>query len=200
METVRSYIVLVHTGEISEPSTMAPNSSSNNVNKCWTCRRRRVKCDRLIPTCSKCANSNHQCLGYAQTKPLRWTNSIASRGKMKDKTFDVKKLETNQPARPADLQGRDHGSSDLSSAWNGVGSIIPFHAEPLNTQKCATQDGHAWRSSQEMSQWMCSHLTFDFNCGSAASANSSIVTLTPLMEPGLQDLFPVSRKYISYCR
>lgn len=53
---------------------------------CWTCRRRRVKCDRLLPACHKCINSGHNCQGYTTNKPLRWTNSLASRGKLTGKT------------------------------------------------------------------------------------------------------------------
>lgn len=56
------------------------------ANKCWTCRRRRVKCDGCRPVCSKCAVFGRECLGYGQ-KPLIWAG-MASRGKLSGKTFD----------------------------------------------------------------------------------------------------------------
>jgi hypothetical protein len=31
---------------------------------CWTCRKRRVKCDEARPTCLKCLKAKRLCLGY----------------------------------------------------------------------------------------------------------------------------------------
>ena len=52
---------------------------------CWTCRRRRLKCDRALPICGKCTSSQRPCLGCSKDKPLRWTDSVASRGKLMGK-------------------------------------------------------------------------------------------------------------------
>jgi hypothetical protein len=57
----------------------APSSQADD--SCWTCRRR-WKCDRTLPSCRKCAATELHCLGYAKERPLRWTNSVASRGKL----------------------------------------------------------------------------------------------------------------------
>ncbi|KAF2002571.1 hypothetical protein P154DRAFT_618624 [Amniculicola lignicola CBS 123094] len=54
---------------------------------CYTCRRRHVKCDRILPTCAKCAKKGVACLGYQ--KPLRWADGVAVRGKLKGKTQPV---------------------------------------------------------------------------------------------------------------
>jgi hypothetical protein len=54
---------------------------------CYTCRRRHVKCDRILPTCAKCAKKGVQCLGYQ--KPLRWAEGVAVRGKLKGKSRPV---------------------------------------------------------------------------------------------------------------
>ncbi|CCF38469.1 hypothetical protein CH063_01915, partial [Colletotrichum higginsianum] len=43
---------------------------------CRTCRRRRVKCDRLRPACEKCLRSGHQCGGYEL--PLRMQHFTAT--------------------------------------------------------------------------------------------------------------------------
>lgn len=65
---------------------------------CYTCRRRRVKCDRQLPHCAKCERTKLDCLGY--TKPLVWNKGVASRGKMMGKTFPapvaVKKTSSSQ--------------------------------------------------------------------------------------------------------
>ncbi|KAF2016362.1 hypothetical protein BU24DRAFT_409470 [Aaosphaeria arxii CBS 175.79] len=54
---------------------------------CYTCRRRHVKCDRILPSCAKCAKKGVQCLGYQ--KPLRWADGVAVRGKLKGKRQPV---------------------------------------------------------------------------------------------------------------
>ncbi|KAH7073583.1 hypothetical protein BKA63DRAFT_36278 [Paraphoma chrysanthemicola] len=55
--------------------------------QCYTCRRRHVKCDRILPHCAKCAKKGVPCLGYR--KPLRWAEGVAVRGKLKGKTQPV---------------------------------------------------------------------------------------------------------------
>ncbi|ORY07136.1 hypothetical protein BCR34DRAFT_28320 [Clohesyomyces aquaticus] len=54
---------------------------------CYTCRRRHVKCDKMLPTCAKCAKKGVPCLGYL--KPLRWAEGVAVRGKLKGKSRPV---------------------------------------------------------------------------------------------------------------
>lgn len=47
---------------------------------CRTCHTRRIKCDRrLPPPCGKCLKKRLTCPGY--TRPLRWANSVAVRGR-----------------------------------------------------------------------------------------------------------------------
>ncbi|KAH9214879.1 hypothetical protein DL95DRAFT_337383 [Leptodontidium sp. 2 PMI_412] len=46
---------------------------------CWTCKRRRKKCDEGRPHCEACLAVGVLCEGYA--KQLVWDNGIASRGK-----------------------------------------------------------------------------------------------------------------------
>ncbi|KAH7120416.1 fungal-specific transcription factor domain-containing protein [Dactylonectria estremocensis] len=66
---------------------------SRAPNSCRTCRQKRVRCDRLLPTCQRCVGLKLRCLGYDRSKALVWTNSIASRGKMMGRTtFEVERL------------------------------------------------------------------------------------------------------------
>lgn len=55
------------------------------MSRCWTCRRRRLKCDGGVPHCQKCISNGEECLGY--TKPLTWVEGVARRGPMKNRTF-----------------------------------------------------------------------------------------------------------------
>lgn len=68
------------------------------VRACHNCRRSRRRCDRSIPTCTKCHLAGQVCLGYG--KLLNWTNSVASRGKMMGKTFVVARTSEAQPITP----------------------------------------------------------------------------------------------------
>jgi hypothetical protein len=64
---------------------------------CYTCRRRRVKCDRALPHCAKCERTKLECLGYK--KPLVWNKGVASRGKMMGKTFPAPQDSTEPVAK-----------------------------------------------------------------------------------------------------
>ncbi|KAF5489080.1 Acriflavine sensitivity control protein acr-2 [Colletotrichum siamense] len=59
---------------------------------CWTCRRRRLRCDNLKPSCVKCTRAGLQCLGYGPKKPLVWVEH-GRRRKMAHK-------QTPHPASP----------------------------------------------------------------------------------------------------
>ncbi|KAL3485994.1 fungal-specific transcription factor domain-containing protein [Aspergillus germanicus] len=54
---------------------------------CHNCRRRRLKCDRSLPTCVKCSRTGQACLGYG--KLFLWNQGVASRGRMMGKTFPI---------------------------------------------------------------------------------------------------------------
>ncbi|GBF61890.1 acriflavine sensitivity control protein [Trichophyton mentagrophytes] len=69
-------------------STSASIAPSAVVAKpCHNCRRRRLRCDRSLPSCQKCIKKGEKCLGYG--KLLVWNRGVASRGKMMGKSFHV---------------------------------------------------------------------------------------------------------------
>lgn len=74
-------------GTSSKPSTPPEELPELSDVPCYTCRRRHVKCDRILPTCAKCAKKGVPCLGYQ--KPLRWAEGVAVRGKLKGKAQPV---------------------------------------------------------------------------------------------------------------
>ncbi|EXJ63875.1 hypothetical protein A1O7_00210 [Cladophialophora yegresii CBS 114405] len=72
-----------------EESTAAAQSSGSSPpatgpQDCPTCVRRRIRCDRSLPTCIKCAKKSLVCPGYGPR--LRWANGIAVRGHLKGRT------------------------------------------------------------------------------------------------------------------
>nr|POE74663.1 arginine metabolism regulation protein ii [Quercus suber] len=47
---------------------------------CWTCRKRRVKCDLVKPSCTRCQTSGETC-GYGAAAPVKWVGGVALRGR-----------------------------------------------------------------------------------------------------------------------
>ncbi|KAF2261694.1 hypothetical protein CC78DRAFT_469656 [Lojkania enalia] len=48
---------------------------------CWTCKERKVGCDRTLPECANCKRANRHCQGYALK--LAWPDKIDGRRKQK---------------------------------------------------------------------------------------------------------------------
>jgi hypothetical protein len=57
--------------------------TANPLADCPTCVRRRIRCDRGLPTCMKCAKKALECPGYGPR--LRWANGVAVRGHLRGK-------------------------------------------------------------------------------------------------------------------
>ncbi|KAF5638128.1 Zn(2)-Cys(6) zinc finger domain protein [Fusarium sp. NRRL 52700] len=57
---------------------------------CKTCVRRRIKCDRSVPSCLKCCSRGLECPGYGVF--LRWDQGVASRGKLTGKSVPLRPL------------------------------------------------------------------------------------------------------------
>ncbi|KAF8458287.1 fungal-specific transcription factor domain-containing protein [Terfezia claveryi] len=101
---------------------------------CYTCRRRRVRCDRGLPVCRKCVKAEHECTGYK--KGFRWVGGIASRGKMMGKrTFD-------EEEDGEDGDREEKGRSEMDGGYQmfpvcesvGGGSQVAVMRGPPNTE------------------------------------------------------------------
>ncbi|KAF2756380.1 hypothetical protein EJ05DRAFT_63735 [Pseudovirgaria hyperparasitica] len=90
---------------------------------CYTCRKRRVKCDERKPTCARCEKANRQCAGYPAGTDLvfRNENHIAQRNALLDLNISKKKRATEP-----DL------AVDSSS---GAGQIVIFDQRPESTSE-----------------------------------------------------------------
>ncbi|KZF25138.1 C6 transcription factor (Acr-2) [Xylona heveae TC161] len=51
---------------------------------CYTCRRRRIQCDRSKTPCLKCEKAGLDCF---EERPLRWVRGVAIRGGMRGRSF-----------------------------------------------------------------------------------------------------------------
>jgi hypothetical protein len=93
---------------------------------CHNCRRSRRRCDRSIPTCTKCHSTGQACLGYG--KLLLWTNSVASRGKMMGKTFAVTAPSEVQSTAPrvSSSSLATRSKEALSHNWERGSTLDPI--------------------------------------------------------------------------
>ncbi|RFN50632.1 putative c6 finger domain protein acr-2 [Fusarium flagelliforme] len=78
------------------------------MGRCWTCKKRRLKCDGGVPYCQKCWGHGVECLGYK--KPLTWVKGVARRGPMKNRTF-----------------GESEQQSLSFSEWNGLSTCQGYY-------------------------------------------------------------------------
>ncbi|PKY09405.1 C6 transcription factor (Acr-2) [Aspergillus campestris IBT 28561] len=69
---------------------------------CYTCRRRRIQCDRSKEPCLKCEKAGLECF---RERPLRWVRGVAIRGSMRGKSF-------KETARPQ-VENPGQGSMQL---------------------------------------------------------------------------------------
>lgn len=67
--------------------------STHSAVDCRVCNRRRIKCDRWLPTCGKCEKRGLTCSGYGIL--LKWDQGVASRGKLKGKSLPIKTMDTS---------------------------------------------------------------------------------------------------------
>ncbi|KAK1993440.1 hypothetical protein LX36DRAFT_252051 [Colletotrichum falcatum] len=84
---------------------------------CHNCRRRRLRCDRSYPHCHKCTTAGQDCLGYG--KLFRWTEGVASRGKLARRTTitfsaDTTATTTNS-SRASSLEPTSSASTSTSA-------------------------------------------------------------------------------------
>ncbi|KXS95118.1 hypothetical protein AC578_2893 [Pseudocercospora eumusae] len=77
---------------------------------CRLCNRRRIKCDRSLPTCRKCDLRSLDCPGYGLR--IRWDQGVASRGKLSGKALPIEDSPAVKPGAPI----RAHAESVLHAA------------------------------------------------------------------------------------
>ncbi|PYH28580.1 Zn(II)2Cys6 transcription factor [Aspergillus neoniger CBS 115656] len=86
---------------------------------CYTCRRRRIRCDQTQSPCVKCATSGYQCFA---SRPLRWVEGLAIRGKLRGVSLATKSAS---PAKKAKSRIESDSSDDsLASASESALSVV----------------------------------------------------------------------------
>ncbi|KAJ5622320.1 hypothetical protein N7528_005552 [Penicillium herquei] len=125
--------------------------STRSHQGCWTCKRRRRRCDNNRPKCQNCAQRGIECEGYEVR--LRWGSGIASRGQFtgadkplkesvpartkgrrRDLSRERKKLEASTSSdaiSPHDPRFEDHESPEQNYTMDYGSEPSPTHSEKL---------------------------------------------------------------------
>lgn len=184
------------------PQQIPTGSKKFSAGPCYTCRRRRVTCDRLLPTCQKCDKAQKACLGY--TKPITWVRGIASRGKMMGLTFGNVTAKKPSPGYPVHGVVPPAGNEPADSVSSGgLGSVQASLGLPCNIG-CFS----SWSSPLDVSNVVeeCPRSGVAFpEWNSSGRCNESEREFNPsipltLIDPLFQGLDKISRHYLTYCK
>lgn len=100
---------------------------------CWECVRRRVVCDRALPTCKKCLKVDKQCPGYDEQRPLQWIENgkVTSRRAKKEITPKLLARSNTAGSTPT---GHDREIQQLSmSVLTVVDGRLGHQHQPAST-------------------------------------------------------------------
>jgi hypothetical protein len=147
---------------------------------CHSCRRARLRCDKSIPHCTKCASRGVECLGYGRL--FLWTGSVATRGKLAGQSSSAsvcrlpKQGEAQVTEVSPDMPDMQTGSFDTQSVDSGAWSL----ASPPENQLVVQDKTQPWSPP------------------SPPSPTSSSSPWT-LCDPLFQDMTHSQRWYLNYC-
>jgi len=158
-------------------------SSARSPTPCWTCRRRRVQCDGVLPTCQKCRKAGKDCLGYK--KPLVWNTGVASRGKMMGRTFHESKASMDLKASLA-----NSASSESSSPRPSDSRSCSPSSEIDGPKEDRDRDQGEDEGVEEIKRELAISHLFTHASGPGGT----------LVDPIFQDLKPITRYYLDYCK
>ncbi|XHG09637.1 hypothetical protein AWENTII_012683 [Aspergillus wentii] len=107
---------------------------------CWTCKKRRRKCDNGRPTCQNCHQRGVPCEGYEVR--LRWGSGIASRGRFTGADKPVGECVSARPkGRQRDLEKKRKQSVVEHDGVAGNDSHDPMIDASISPD-CQTQVAH----------------------------------------------------------
>lgn len=105
---------------------------------CRICNRRRIKCDRSLPTCKKCDLKSLSCPGYGLR--IQWGQGVASRGKLTGKALPVLEPASSSTA---DADKTLKGSPDPTHSGTTLGDrLTTFESTstPSTSESVSTPD------------------------------------------------------------
>ncbi|KAF2182876.1 hypothetical protein K469DRAFT_222196 [Zopfia rhizophila CBS 207.26] len=89
----------------SKKSTLRRASTQRSRTGCFTCRRRRVKCDETHPHCQRCLKANVHCEGYAYSLPSKASLTSTTSNERRYRTIILPKVNAAPQLSNARLTG-----------------------------------------------------------------------------------------------
>ncbi|KAH6685219.1 fungal-specific transcription factor domain-containing protein [Plectosphaerella plurivora] len=137
---------------------------------CMICRKRKLKCDGIKPSCSTCARLGHSC-AYDEVRrksgPKRgYVKALEERLKqvetLLNKTQDASPtaIDTANPAAPVPMAMDSNPSSHMSTTPMGANLAVPNPAIAINGERDLD---HSWHLNGESPQQGASLDDFNFN-------------------------------------
>ncbi|KAI5464895.1 fungal-specific transcription factor domain-containing protein [Mariannaea sp. PMI_226] len=178
---------------------------------CHNCRRRRLRCDRTVPHCSKCESRGIECLGYGQL--FLWTGAVASRGKLAGQ----KSSAALYPDAAPGLNGRHEASSavrfpvaastpsdadsDESRTVIDPDIVTSFNDDDEAAAAAAAASSVAYGDAQVACITSPNHIHQQlYEYENDASSQTPTMATTPwvLVDPLFQDMKYSQRQYLAY--
>lgn len=147
---------------------------------CHNCRRRRLRCDRSVPSCHKCTAAGQECLGYG--KIFKWADGAASRGKLAGK--------------PPQVHAPGRSTASTSSSSSSSRAVRSSASSRASTPAAAGGSGGPLTADVPVSDMQL------VRAGSAPfdpTAHFELSTPWVLLDPVFQDIDAPYRHYLSYC-
>ncbi|KAF2797979.1 hypothetical protein K505DRAFT_234338 [Melanomma pulvis-pyrius CBS 109.77] len=107
---------------------------------CWTCKERKVGCDRALPKCANCKRSNRPCQGY--DLKLAWPDKVDGRRKQKKYRADPTALASNYITQDGSFAFLNTTSKDLSGRKFSVQEMMQGDMKlvPAVSSICSVND------------------------------------------------------------
>ncbi|KAJ5096773.1 hypothetical protein N7456_007494 [Penicillium angulare] len=109
---------------------MSERSVQLPTKDCPTCQRRRIKCDRGLPGCAKCAKRKFDCPGYGLQ--LKWGQGVASRGRLQGQTIPVHEANANASNLNSLVVGNGRNLSSDFQLGLGSGTVDFLRIQPTS--------------------------------------------------------------------
>ncbi|KAG9240539.1 fungal-specific transcription factor domain-containing protein [Calycina marina] len=121
-------------------TSQSDKDGAKTTKDCRVCNRRRIKCDRSIPSCKKCISRNLACSGYGVI--LNWDWGVASRGKLAGKTVPVVQQASCSPVQVTEQLPRP--GSEFLDKYHDIEANLPSFTTitaPLDDAKGQSHTG-----------------------------------------------------------
>lgn len=101
-------------GQPRKPDPSPKKARTRSFSGCWTCKRRKRKCDETKPSCTTCDKSNIICEGYP--KKVVWKGKQNMATEVRERTAAPPRYKDTQRVNSPDITSEDQVSTTIPSS------------------------------------------------------------------------------------